>query len=145
MRTVELVSGAATSDILFRNFRQPTSTKQVISSLLHDVRNMLVHLSSRDFTNGVLSRTGLIVVLFYADWCPFCMAFKPKFEEYARKGGLDFGEANVSHYEDPLWEQFRIQTVPTLLAFKEGKVVKRKDGAPFRGLSQADLDETTSD
>jgi thioredoxin 1 len=106
---------------------------------------MLVRLASRDFMNGKLNRTGMIVVMFYADWCPFCMAFKPIFEDFARKGHLDCGEANISHYEDPLWEQFQLRVVPSILIFEDGKLIKRKDGVLFRGLSEADLDEITSD
>ena len=105
---------------------------------------MLARVTSRDFANGKLNRSGVIVVMFYADWCPFCMAFKPTFEAFASKGHLDCGEANISHYEDPLWEQFQIKVVPTLLAFRDGELIKRKDGVLYRGLSEADLDEITS-
>jgi thiol-disulfide isomerase/thioredoxin len=83
--------------------------------------------------------------MFYADWCPFCMAFKPTFEDLAQKEHVDYGEANISHYEDPLWEQFQIRVVPSLLIFKDGKLFKRKDGIPLQGLSKADLDEVTND
>lgn len=106
---------------------------------------MLVRLTSRDFINGKINRTGLIVVMFYADWCPFSIDFKLTFEDFAEKGHLDCGEANTSHYEDPRWEQFQIRTVPSLLVFADGKVIKRKDGVPLRGLTKTDLDEITTD
>ena len=69
------------------------------------------------------------------------MAFKPVFEDFAKRENLDFGEANISHYEDPLWARFQIKVVPSLLIFKDGDLINRKDGTPFRGLSKADLDE----
>ena len=106
--------------------------------------SMLVRLTSRDFMNGKLNRPGVMVVMFYADWCPFSIAFKPMFEDFARKERLDCGEVNISHYEDPLWEQFQITVVPSLLVFKDGELIRRKDGVPLRGLSKADLDEATS-
>jgi thiol-disulfide isomerase/thioredoxin len=105
---------------------------------------MLIRLTSRDFVEGKLNRTGVIVVMFYADWCPFCMFFKPQFEEYAKKGNTDFGEYNISHYDDPLWGQFQIKVVPSILVFKDGEIVKRKDGRLFRGLNKSDIDEATS-
>ena len=83
--------------------------------------------------------------MFYADWCPFCMSFKPQFEEFAKKGNADFREYNISHYEDPLWEEFQIKVVPSVLVFKDGELVKRKDGRLFRGLHKSDLDELMSD
>jgi thiol-disulfide isomerase/thioredoxin len=86
-----------------------------------------------------------MAVMFYADWCPFSMAFKPTFEDFAKKEQVECGEANISHYEDPLWEQFQIRVVPTVLIFKEGIMTKRKDGTPFRGLSETDLKEIKKD
>lgn len=106
---------------------------------------MVLRLTSRDFVEGKLKRTGLILVLFYADWCPFCIAFKPTFEDFAKNEKVDFGEANISHYEDPLWEQFKIRVVPSVLVFKDGEPLKRKDGVLLRGLEKADLDELMSD
>jgi len=105
---------------------------------------MLIRLTSRDFVDRKLNRTGLVVVMFYADWCPFCMLFKPQFEDFAKKGNVDFGEYNISHYEDPLWEQFQIKVVPSILVFKDGELVKRKDGRLFKGLRRSDLDELMS-
>ncbi len=99
---------------------------------------------SNDFVDGELKRTGLIVVMFYADWCPFCMVFKPTFEGFAAKESVDCGEVNISHYDDPLWEQFQIQVVPSVLVFRDGELIKRKDGVRFRGLQKADLDELRS-
>ena len=105
---------------------------------------MLIRLTSRDFVAGKCNRAGLIMVMFYTDWCPFCMTFKPQFEDFAKKGIVDCGEANVSHYEDPLWEQFQIKVVPSILVFKNGEVAKRKDGQLFRGLDKSDPDELMS-
>lgn len=105
---------------------------------------MLIRLTYRDFVARKLNRAGLIMVMFYADWCPFCMVFKPQFEDFAKKGNVDCGEANVSHYEDPLWEQFQIKVVPSILVFKNGELVERKDGRLFRGLHKSDLDELMS-
>jgi len=104
---------------------------------------MLIRLTSHDFVGGKLNRAGLVMVMFYTDWCPFCIFFKPQFEEFAKKGDVDFGEANISHYEDPLWEQIKV--VPSLLLFKDGELVKRKDGRLIRGLHRTDIDESMSD
>lgn len=49
---------------------------------------------------------------------------------------------DISDYENPLWETFRIGVVPTIIIFKEGKAVFRKDGVLGRGLSQKAIDES---
>ena len=58
-----------------------------------------------------------MAVLFYADWCRFCIAFMPKYQklykQYKRK--YNFVKINV---EDPLYreqvEKYEIQGFPTL-------------------------------
>lgn len=47
----------------------------------------------------------------------------------------------MSDDDNELWDVFDIEIVPTLVAFKDGKPVWRKDGVPGRGLS----DETVKD
>ncbi len=93
-----------------------------------------------EFRGGRLERPGRIVVCAAARWCPFCRAFRPRFE--AREGTQPFalGWADLSEMENPLWELWRIEVVPTLLAFDDGRPVGRIDGRPLAGLDEDDLD-----
>ncbi len=79
------------------------------------------------------------MVMFRADWCPFCRKFKPLFESYAGKTKARMAEAVVNDDDNPLWDRFNVQVVPTLVAFKNGKEVARKDGVAGVGLSEDDL------
>jgi thioredoxin-like negative regulator of GroEL len=49
---------------------------------------------------------------------------------------------NISEDENVLWKTFNIDIVPTIVVFKDGKPILRKDGAPGLGLSEDAIKET---
>ena len=64
------------------------------------------------------------------------------FQAAAEKGGIAWAFIDISDDDNPLWEVFSIEVVPTLIIFKEGKAVFRRDGVYGRGLSEKAIDET---
>jgi thioredoxin-like negative regulator of GroEL len=83
------------------------------------------------------------LVMFRADWCPFCRKFWPVFESYesaAGRAGIRLAEALVNEDENPMWDRFRIEAVPTLVAFRGRKEMARRGAKPGVGLAKADLD-----
>jgi len=70
------------------------------------------------------------VVDFWAVWCPPCRILSPVVEELARKyaGKVAFGKLNVDEHPS-LAERYGIMAVPTLLYFREGKLVDETVGA----------------
>ena len=83
------------------------------------------------------------LVMFYADWCPFCRKFKPIFETYANsvsRSKLKFYESSIDEDDNPLWERFSIEAVPTIIAFDKGKIVSRRDAKMGIGLNKSDFD-----
>ncbi len=93
------------------------------------------------FQGERLKRPGTWGVCFLADWCPFCTEFLRRFEKLDGAGDLHVAVADVTDLESPLWERFRIDVVPTLVAFRNGKAIWRKDGVHMVGLREADLRE----
>jgi thiol-disulfide isomerase/thioredoxin len=71
--------------------------------------------------------------VFYMGYCPFCMRFCPQFEKKFEKKSNCVMVALDSD-DDPLWEEYKIKAVPTVLVFKNKKIVKRYDAIPGVGL-----------
>ncbi|MDQ6864322.1 MAG: thioredoxin family protein [Thermoproteota archaeon] len=88
---------------------------------------------------------GKVLVMFYADWCPFCQRFKPLFESVAAKSSSNatnykmYG-AKVNADDNPLWDRFSINAVPTIIAFDKGNIISRRDAKMSAGLNESDLD-----
>jgi hypothetical protein len=53
--------------------------------------------------------------------------------------------SNINHDDNPLWEKFSIEAVPTLIAFKKGKIISRRDAKMGVGLEKSDLDSILND
>lgn len=71
--------------------------------------------------------------------------FYPQFESAMNSDGLSWAEVNISDTEDPLWETFDVKVVPTVIIFKGGQPVFRRDGVLGRGLSRRALEETVEE
>jgi len=75
-----------------------------------------------------LRNKGTLAVLFVASWCPFCNLFYPVFQAVAEKTGIARARVDISDDDNPVWEVFSVEVVPTVIIFKEGKAVFRRDG-----------------
>jgi translation initiation factor 2B subunit (eIF-2B alpha/beta/delta family) len=99
----------------------------------------LERLDAGAFRKGKLNRSGTWGVVFLAEWCPFCRAFAPLFAGLASEAQIAVGD--LTSLESPLWEEFAVEVVPTVVVFREGEPVYRKDGILGEGLSEHDLPE----
>jgi len=97
------------------------------------------HLTSEEFDSKILKNDQKTLVLFYASWCPYCENFKPTFES-AKIDNVRKIAALVDEDENPLWDRFNIQAVPTMIAFEKGKIVTRKDAKKHIGLTKSDME-----
>lgn len=97
------------------------------------------HVTSDDFDSKVLKSDQKIMVLFYATWCPYCSNFKPTFES-SKIDSIKQMSSIIDEDENPLWDRFNIQAVPTIIAFQNGKIISRKDSKKNIGLTKSDMD-----
>ncbi|HLM90918.1 MAG TPA: thioredoxin family protein [Thermoplasmata archaeon] len=97
-------------------------------------------LSEDQFEAQTLRRPGRYAVVFSADWCPFCRAFLPPFASLAGPPGFHLARVDLTDLENPLWEQFEIEVVPTVVVFRDGEVTLRIDGVAGVGLGTRDVD-----
>ena len=79
-----------------------------------------------------------VIALFHASWCPFCVDFLPLFKKCAQGSpGLEF--LIVRDDEETLVDGYKVEIVPTVLYFKNGKIARRLDGTPGVGLNEKQL------
>jgi len=87
-----------------------------------------VTLTRGNFIDTVQSN-GTVLVDFWAAWCGPCRQFGPVFEA-ASESNPDIIFGNVDTEAEPeLADAFRITSIPTLMAFRDGILVFAQTGA----------------
>jgi thioredoxin-like negative regulator of GroEL len=82
------------------------------------------------------------LVLFYASWCPYCRSFLATFDKNILKHNFECAlRVNMDDYDNPLWDDYSIEAVPTVILMDEGEVCRRLDGRLGEGLSEKQLSE----
>ena len=79
---------------------------------------------------GLLESKKLVVVDFWATWCGPCRMLSPILDELAEEmeDVIDVVKVNVDD-ADEIAAQYRIMSIPTLIFFKNGKMVDKTVGA----------------
>ena len=79
--------------------------------------------------NELINQKQLVLVDFYADWCGPCKTMSPILQETKTvvKDDVKIIKINVDQYQD-LASEFMVRGVPTLMLFKEGKMLWRQSG-----------------
>ncbi len=96
-----------------------------------------IHLTDANFDEALLATEGLVMVDFWAEWCGPCRATTPVLEELAEasEGRVTLMKVNVDENHG-LAARYGIQSIPTILFFKEGAVVDRVAGAASKAVLQ---------
>lgn len=85
-----------------------------------------------------INAEGLTLVDFFATWCGPCKTLAPILSDLKKKVGEEASILKVDVDSNPaLAQKFKIQGVPTLILFKQGKIVWRQSGVvPLYQLEQ---------
>lgn len=82
-----------------------------------------------DFEQAVLKSSGLTLVDFWATWCAPCRMLAPVLEELATESEGKLTIAKVDVDSNPSTAtSYGIQSIPTLILFKDGQQVDRLVG-----------------
>lgn len=86
--------------------------------------------------------SGRTLAMFYMDTCPYCREFMETFRgAESEHADTRFITVDLSDMENPLWDTFSVDTVPTLVLFESGRPIARKDGVRGKGLTPEDLQD----
>jgi thioredoxin 1 len=121
---------------LMRATRSPSPAPQI-------VEGKPVLLTDASFDVEV-RKPGVLLVDFWAAWCEPCLRVAPALEQIARDmaGQMRLGKLNVD--ENPVTAQrFQVMSIPTMLVFKDGKLVDGIVGALPRTQIEAVLKRWT--
>lgn len=100
-----------------------------------------VTITDSNFDTEVRSYDGLVMVDFWAEWCPPCRAAGPVVEEIAglHEGRLKVGKLDVDAAPKTAGE-FSVMSIPTMIIFHKGEIVRRIVGFSDRGHLLAEVE-----
>ena len=94
--------------------------------------------SDTTFESEVLKANTPVVVDFWAEWCGPCRMIAPALEEISKSLGDKVKILKLNVDENPaVASQYGIQSIPTLMIFKNGQLASKQVGAaPRQKLEQ---------
>ena len=86
---------------------------------------MLQISNNEEFEKQVLKSKEVILVDFFATWCPPCQMLAPVLEKISEsRAGYNIAKINIDNNQE-LAIKYEVEAVPTMIIFKEGKVVDK--------------------
>ena len=98
-------------------------------------------INSQEFQSEVLDGSGVVLVDFFATWCGPCKMLAPVLEELSTEleGKVKIYKVDVDENGD-LARKYGIMSVPTMIAFKDGKEVYKSVGFSSKADLKAKLE-----
>lgn len=94
-----------------------------------------------NFEKEVLNESGVVFVDFFASWCGPCKMLMPVVDELAEEyeGKCKIGKVDVDENQS-IAGKFGVQSIPTMIIFKNGKEVDRLVGFQSKEALKEKLD-----
>jgi thioredoxin 1 len=108
----------------------------------------VVTLTAENFDTEALAADRVAVVDFWASWCPPCRALAPAIAALAEeRPDVLVGKVDVDDHPE-IAGRYGIQSIPTVLLFRNGELVSRSIGLVpierLRGLLDRPREEATA-
>jgi thioredoxin len=102
----------------------------------------ILELTTGNFDDETKKADAPILVDFWAEWCGPCRMVAPVLEQLAKDyaGKVRVGKVNVDEHS-AIAARYGVQSIPTLLLFKQGKVVEQYIGSTSRDVLAKILDK----
>lgn len=88
---------------------------------------LVVTTTKQEFEEKVLKSKKVVLVDFWAQWCPPCRAMAPTLEKIAKEMDANVDVVKVdteaSRENAELAGQYEVRSIPNMNVFKDGKVV----------------------
>ena len=84
----------------------------------------MLTITTDNFESTVLHADKPVLVDFWAQWCPYCRRIAPAFDKVGEQYADTLIAGKINYDVEPqLIERFGIDTIPTLMLFKNGEVL----------------------
>jgi len=88
---------------------------------------LIAHLNQSNFDKELKDKE-IAIVDFWAVWCGPCQMFGKVLEEFAKENPKVYcAKVNVDEAQD-LASKFQVMSIPTIMFFKKGKLIKTQVG-----------------
>jgi len=93
-----------------------------------------------DNFDEAIKSNGLILMDFWAEWCGPCKKVSPILDEISKEHGILVGKLNID--ENPVKPvEYSVSSIPTMVLFEDGVVVKTIIGAKPKHKMLEELSE----